>query len=196
MYYYISGDLVKTDLTSAVIDNNGIAYLFSVSASTLRAIAGKDKVRLYTYFSVREDAQELYGFVKEEELDTFKLLIAISGVGPKAALAILSTLTPDKLATAVRAADIKAISAAPGIGKKLAERIVLELKDKLASADSDSAPSGVVLTDEGAGNAAEAVNALVVLGYSRAEATHAVGAVDTAGMEIDDIIRAALKRLI
>lgn len=194
MYYYISGELIKTDASTAIVDNNGIAYLMNVSVNTLRALDSKDKVKLYTYFSVREDAQELFGFYSEEELSTFKLLIAVSGVGPKAALAILSVLTPERLASAVSAGDTKSICQAQGVGKKIAERIVLELKDKFGVITQESL-SGVTVTVDSAGNAAEAVNALIVLGYSRAEAVSAVGAVDTAGMEIDDIIRAALKRM-
>lgn len=194
MYYYISGELIKTDASTAVVDNNGIAYLMNVSVNTLRALDGKDKVKLYTYFSVREDAQELFGFYSEEELSAFKLLIAVSGVGPKAALAILSVLTPARLASAVSGGDTKSICQAQGVGKKIAERIVLELKEKFGAITQETSSGGAVIIDS-AGNAAEAVNALIVLGYSRAEAAAAVGAVDTTGMEIDDIIRAALKRM-
>ena len=193
MYYYISGDVVKSDSSSIIIDNNGVAYILYASLGTIGAVAGKDKAKLYTYFSVKEDSHDLYGFYTEDELSAFKLLIDVSGVGPKAALAILSVLTPEKLALAVSSGDVKAISAAQGVGKKIAERVVLELKDKFKgmTIQSDGAVPEVI-TDN-AGNAAEAVNALVVLGYSRSEANKAVGAVDTNGMQIDDIIRAALK---
>jgi len=193
MYYYISGDVVKSDSSSVIIDNNGIAYILYASLGTISAVAGKDKVKLYTYFSVKEDSHDLYGFFTEDELSAFKLLIDVSGVGPKAALAILSVLTPEKLAIAVSSGDVKAISAAQGVGKKIAERVVLELKDKFKAMTVQSDGTAPIVVTDNAGNAAEAVNALVVLGYSRAEANKAVGAVDTNGMQIDDIIRAALK---
>ena len=196
MYYYISGRLVKTDVNTAVVDNGGIGYLMNVSVNTLRHIEGKNEIQLFTYFNVREDAQELFGFYSEKELLSFKQLIAVSGIGPKAALSILSALTPDELSAAVAAGDIKAISTAQGVGKRMAERVVLELKDKLsadfASVRSPQQPAA----GSAAGNAAEAVNALVVLGYSRQEAARAVGSVETAGMEIDDIIKAALKMML
>lgn len=193
MYYYISGDVVKSDSSSVIIDNNGIAYILYASLGTISAVAGKDKAKLYTYFSVKEDSHDLYGFYTEDELSAFKLLIDVSGVGPKAALAILSVLTPEKLAIAVSSGDVKAISAAQGVGKKIAERVVLELKDKFKGMTVQSDGTAPIVVTDNAGNAAEAVNALVVLGYSRAEANKAVGAVDTNGMQIDDIIRAALK---
>ena len=193
MYYYISGEIVKTDSASVVIDNNGIAYVLYASVNTIGSVASKDKAKLYTYFSVKEDSHDLYGFYSEDELTAFKLLIEVSGVGPKAALAILSVLTPEKLAVAVSSGDVKAISAAQGVGKKIAERVVLELKDKFKGMTvQDESGSPVVISDT-AGNAAEAVNALVVLGYSRAEANRAVSTIDASGLEIDDIIRAALK---
>ncbi|MBQ8696521.1 MAG: Holliday junction branch migration protein RuvA [Clostridia bacterium] len=196
MYYYISGDLVKSDSSSLIVDNNGIAYILYASLNTISAVGAKDKVKLYTYLSVKEDAHDLYGFATEDELSAFKLLIEVSGVGPKAALAILSVLTPERLAMAVSSGDVKAISAAQGVGKKIAERVVLELKDKFKGMTVQSENGAPVVIEDAAGNAAEAINALIVLGYTRAEAGRAVGTVDTAGMEIDDIIRAALKMMI
>lgn len=193
MYYYISGDVVKSDSSSVIIDNNGIAYILYASLGTVSAVAGKDTAKLYTYFSVKEDSHDLYGFYTEDELSAFKLLIDVSGVGPKAALAILSVLTPDKLALAVSSGDVKAISAAQGVGKKIAERVVLELKDKFKGMSVQGDGSASVVITNNSDNASEAINALVVLGYSRAEANKAVGSVDTNGMQIDDIIRAALK---
>jgi len=197
MYYYISGKLAKTGSNFAVIDNQGVGFLLSVSVNTLRHIEGETEVKLFSYLSVREDAQELFGFYSEEELFSFKQLISVSGIGPKAALAILSVLTPAELANAVGAGDTKAICAAQGVGKRTAERVVLELKDKLAvGVVTDSSVSNVSFVGAASSNAAEAVNALVVLGYSRQEATQAVGGFDTAGMEIDDIIKAALKKML
>lgn len=196
MYYYISGKIAKLDVNHAVVDAGGVGYLIYISSSTLGKLAGKDTAKLYTHYAVREDAQELYGFYDESELSTFRLLISVSGVGPKAALAILSVLTPEKLALSVAAGDVKSISAAQGVGKKIAERVVLELKDKLASgitidARSSSSGDAPVFTD----NSSEAVNALVVLGYSRPDAMRAVGAVDKSVVAIEDIIRESLKKL-
>lgn len=193
MYYYISGKIAKLDANYAVIDAGGVGYMIYISSTTLGRISGNDTAKLYTYYAVREDAQELYGFYDENELTTFKMLISVSGVGPKAALAVLSVLTPDKLALAVAAGDTKSILSAQGVGKKIAERIVLELKDKLGAnltvdvrSDGGETP---VFTD----NSSEAVNALAVLGYSRAEAMRAVGSVDKSITSIEDIIREALK---
>ncbi len=196
MYYYISGKIAKLDVNHAVIDAGGVGYLIYISSSTLGKLAGKDTAKLYTHYVVREDAQELYGFYDESELSTFRLLISVSGVGPKAALAILSVLTPEKLALAVASGDVKSISTAQGVGKKIAERVVLELKDKLASgitidARSSQAGDTLVFTD----NSSEAVNALVVLGYSRSDAMRAVGSVDKSVVSIEDIIRESLKKL-
>ena len=144
MYYYISGKLAKTGSNFAVIDNQGVGFLLSVSVNTLRHIEGETEVKLFSYLSVREDAQELFGFYSEEELFSFKQLISVSGIGPKAALAILSVLTPAELANAVGAGDTKAICAAQGVGKRTAERVVLELKDKLAvGVVTDSSVSNV-----------------------------------------------------
>ena len=196
MYYYISGKIAKLDANYAVIDAGGVGYMIYISSATLGKISGADSAKLYTYYAVREDAQELYGFYDENELSAFKMLISVSGVGPKAALAVLSVLTPEKLALAVAAGDTKSISNAQGVGKKIAERIVLELKDKLGAnltidVRSDEGGSTPVFTD----NSSEAVNALAVLGYSRAEAMKAVGSVDKSIVAIEDIIREALKKL-
>ena len=196
MYYYISGKIAKLDANYAVIDAGGVGYMIYISSATLGRISGADSAKLYTYYAVREDAQELYGFYDENELSAFKMLISVSGVGPKAALAVLSVLTPEKLALAVAAGDTKSISNAQGVGKKIAERIVLELKDKLGAnltidVRSEEGGSAPVFTD----NSGEAVNALAVLGYSRAEAMKAVGSVDKSIVAIEDIIREALKKL-
>ena len=196
MYYYISGRLVKTDSACAVVDNNGIAYIINTSTNTLGKISGKDECRLYTYLSIRDDAQELFGFYDEEELVTFRLLLGVSGIGPRAALAILSVLTPERLAAAVSSGDTKAITAASGVGKKSAERVVLELKDKLSAfASPEVSDASNYTAAEAGGNRSEALNALIVLGYSRQEAARALSDIDCTGMEIDDIIRAALKKL-
>ena len=155
---------------------------------------------LYTHLQVREDAMDLYGFTTKQEKECFQLLIGISGVGPKAALAILSSVTPDQLALAVMAQDEKALTVAQGVGKKLAQRIILELKDRMTKGQLESASSGISAEEiapvAAAGSAADdAVAALMVLGYSRAEALSALKGVDTSAMSVDEIVRTALKKL-
>lgn len=191
MFYYISGALVLNEPGCAVIDAGGVAYKMNISYNTFSRLAGKDKALLYTYMAVKEDGVDLYGFFDKEELSVYKLLITVSGVGPKAAMSVLSTMTPEKLAFAVATGDTKSISSAPGLGPKTAARIVLELKDKLAKqvGTGNDAPisSGSELSD--------AQNALLVLGYTRAEASKALGGFNSAGMELEDIIKEALKKL-
>ena len=157
---------------------------------------GKE-VNVYTYLAVREDAMDLYGFSTIAELDAFKLLITVSGIGPKAAVAILSELTPDKLALCIASGDSKSITRAQGVGKKTAERVVLELKDKMGSISIAADNSGVVanvLSVSENENAAEAVEALVALGYSQSDAAMAVSSLDKS-MSVDEMIRFGLKQL-
>ena len=137
MYYYISGTVAHVAPTFAVIDAAGVGYMINTSRNTLVSLAQGKQAKLYTYLNVREDAMELYGFAAEEELNCFKMLISISGVGPKAALSILSATTPAGFALSVLTGDEKVLTAAQGIGKKLAQRIILELSDKLAKAQKD-----------------------------------------------------------
>lgn len=205
MFYYISGKLAKLDAAFAVVDAGGVGFKMTISKSTYYRISTKasgENVKLYTYMAVREDGMELFGFSTEEELSAFKMLITVSGVGPKAAVSILSTLTPEKLALAICTEDKKAISQANGIGPKTAARIILELKDKLKadgineSENDNSSP----LSDIGGGakntsKLSDAQDALVVLGYSRNEALKALQTIDTNSLELDDIIRLALKKL-
>ena len=180
----------------AVIDVNGVGFAVSTSMTTLESIKNGEKVKLYTYLSVREDALELFGFYSEEELRVFKLLISISGVGPKVALAILSVTTPSSLALAIATEDLKTLTNAPGVGKKLAGRIVLELKDKMLKESANlSAGDLPISVPTGDGKESEAVEALMVLGYSRPEALKAIGGAP-AGSSVEDIIRYALKNLV
>ena len=206
MFYYISGKLAKLDGAFAVIDAGGVGFKMTISKSTYYRLAGKentDGVKLYTYMAVREDGTELFGFSSEEELSAFKLLITVSGVGPKAAISILSTLTPEKLALAICTEDKKAISQANGIGTKTAARIILELKDKLKAdgiGDTDDASTasvvtGVPDTNDKSGKLKDAQDALTVLGYSRSEAAKVLSTIDTSALALDDIIRLALKKL-
>ena len=206
MFYYLSGKLtlLKNDL--AVIDVGGVGYKLTISGTTYeampanRSVKDPPTVKLFTYLAVREDGLELFGFSTETELATFKLLITVSGVGPKAAMAILSHLTPEKFALAVCTDDKKTISKANGIGPKTAARVILELKDKLMKENGSFAgemPASIAAVASPVKNnkLAEATDALMVLGYSRAEAMAAMKDMDIAKMELEEIIRLSLKRL-
>ena len=199
MYYYISGTLAFTDTNFAVIDAGGVGYKLFISGTTLGKLnANKsEKVKLYTYFSVKEDAMELYGFYTTEELAAFKLLISVSGVGAKSAISVLSLMSPERFAVAVTTSDTKAIAKAPGVGAKTAARIVLELKDKIAKEiKTEDIPADLVTEGAAANsNASEAQNALMVLGYTRAEVLYALKGIDTEKTELEEIIRTALKKL-
>ena len=191
MFYYIKGTLVYTDLSSAVIDTGGVAYKMTVSTSTLQQISYlKNDVRLYTYMAVREDAVDLFGFYTLEELSLFKLLITVSGVGPKAAMGVLSAFTPERFAIVVGSEDVKALSKANGVGAKTAARIILELKDKVAKEMTSSKSLPV----QAGGDFADAQNALMVLGYTKAEAVKALSGVSPT-LSLEDMIKEALKKL-
>lgn len=198
MFYSITGRVVHRDTQSVAVETGGVAFQCSTTLSTLKTIGEKGSTAtLYTYLNVREDALDLFGFATEQEMECFKLLISVSGVGPKAALSILSELTPDKLALCLATGDSKSITRAQGVGPKLAQRVVLELKDKLAKglelpADSpEIQAAGLAAAD---GNAAEAVSALVMLGYSQSEAAVAVSKLDGA-LPVEELIKQALKQL-
>ena len=199
MFYYISGKVAVTDASMVVIDAGGVGYAVNTSYNSARSVKVGEQATFYTYLHVREDIFELFGFARREELTCFKQLIAISGVGPKAALAILGAVTPEKLALCILAGDEKALTAAPGIGKKLAQRILLELKDKMSQdqLEAASGTTGITVPELAAPGGAleDAMAALAVLGYPRAVAASALQGVDTAGMATDEIVRAALKRL-
>jgi len=144
MFYYVNGTVAELEAGLAVIDCGGVGYACATTNYTLSQLKKGERAKLYTYLNVREDAMELFGFASQSELRSFKMLIGVSGVGPKAALSILSSTTPQQLAMAVVMGDEKALTAAPGIGKKIAQRIILELKDKLAKEQgSFDAGSGV-----------------------------------------------------
>ena len=205
MFYYISGALTHLETNVAVLDVGGVGYKLTISGTTYeamppsRSVKNPPVVKLYTHMAVREDGIELFGFASETELSTFKLLITVSGVGPKAALSILSQLTPEKFALAVCTDDKKAIAKANGIGPKTAARVILELKDKLMKeqvADGmiplSSAPAATPL---GGTKLHEATDALLVLGYSKAEALAALKDIDVSSMELEEIIRLSLKKL-
>ena len=199
MFYYISGKVAVVEAGMVVIDAGGVGYALNTSYTSARSVKTGEQATFYTYLHVREGIFELYGFARREELACFKQLIAISGVGPKAAIAILGTVTPEKLALCVISGDEKALTAAPGIGKKLAQRILLEMKDKMSKdqLEAASGSSGIIMPTMAASGGAmeDALAALAVLGYPRAVAVNALQGVDTAGLATDEIVRAALKRL-
>lgn len=193
MFYSITGNIIMTDASSVAVECGGVGFKCNTSINTLKKIGTVgSRTTLYTYLAVREDALELFGFHDQQELDCFKLLIGISGVGPKAALAVLSEMTPDKLALAVSSGDAKSVTKAQGVGPKIAQRIVMELKGKLSavtSADDDGFDASAAI--EASDNTAEAVSALQFLGYSRYEAAKAVSTLDK-NMSVEDMIKKAL----
>ena len=186
-----------TDASSAAISCGGVGFLCQTSANTLRGLGSPgNEATLYTYLSVREDALDLFGFLTEDELAAFRLLISVNGVGPKMALAILSEFTPEKLAFAVSVGDAKTITAAKGVGPKVAARIVNELKGKFNFDDDKMIQGGAQLFAEApaASSASEAVSALEFLGYSRSEAQRALTGVDPS-LSVEDMIKAGLAKL-
>ncbi len=196
MFYSITGTLVYSDLSSVAIDCNGVAFRCNVSMNTLQHMPQRNsKVTVYTYLNVRDDALDLFGFYSTDELDMFKLVTSVSGVGPKNALAILSEFEPDNLRIIIASGDAKSLTRASGVGTKLAQRIILELKDKVGSiggnVEAEIASVGTVSASK---NAAEAVEALVSLGYSQSEASLAVGRLDSR-LSIEELIRLALKSM-
>lgn len=198
MFYSLTGKIVYVDESGIALECSGVAFKLNTTLNTLKKCADIGQMQtLYTHLNVREDALDLFGFADKNELDCFKLLTGVSGVGPKAALAILSQLTPDRLAVSVAGGDVKAITAAQGVGPKIAQRIVLELKGKLSAFASDSEAFGNIAAAQKAtvGYAGEdAVNALVMLGYSRSEASIAVGRLD-GNLSTEEMIKQALKTL-
>lgn len=197
MIYNISGTLTYVGDQFLVVECSGIGFKCFSSLSTLKSVGRTgEKINLFTYLSVKEDALDLFGFATEEELSFFKLLITVSGVGPKAAVAVLSELEPSRLALAIASGDVKSITRANGVGKKTAERIVLELKDKVAnvasSNDMQSVASAAAVVEESA--AGEAVAALVALGFNKSDAAVVVGAMDKS-LSADEMIRLGLRQL-
>ena len=202
MIYHVNGTLEYCEIGFCVIDCAGVGYKLTVSDNTFSAICSHvgEKEKLFANLQVREDGVELFGFKTHDEMQAFKLLITVSGVGPKAAMAILSLLTPDRLYQAIISEDIKAISKASGVGAKTAARVVLELRDKVskqyfapssASVPTPSAP----ISAKGKGNLSEALDALVVLGYTRSEAQKALTGIDPK-LDVEKIIPLALAKLL
>ena len=192
MYAYIKGELAEINTDHIVVEAGGIGYQVFISLQTF-------DLKIYTYLYLREDAMILYGFLTKDDLELFKLLISVSGIGPKGGLAILSTLEADDLRFAILSGDAKAISKAPGVGGKTAQRVILELKDKLSLEDAFEAKTEHVQKNAAAAGGSvknDAVMALTALGYSSTESLKAVSAVEiTEDMDVEEVLKAALKHL-
>ena len=198
MFYYLSGTVAHVEAYLAVIDCGGVGYACRTTAYTLSSLKKGDKGKLFTYLNVREGVVELYGFSTQEELNLFQQLISVSGVGPKAALSILSATTPANLAMSIITGDEKALTCAQGIGKKIAQRVILELKDKLAKGQTlaaGGASAGAAVTVIPQNKLSEASAALAVLGYTQGEINLALKDVDME-QPLEEVIRQALKKMV
>lgn len=198
MYYHIEGVVAEMEPYLAVVDCGGVGYAVNTSLNTLSQLRVGKRVKLYTHLNVREDALELYGFASPAEKRCFVMLISVSGVGPKAALSILSSSTPEGLTMAIISGDEKALTVAPGIGKKIAQRVILELKDKMQKQAQALSSSDMVPAAAGGGTTgkmSDAAAALAVLGYSSSEIAVSLKGIAVESMPLEDIIRAALKNM-
>lgn len=200
MFYYLSGTIAHIEPYLVVVDCGGVGYACKTTSFTLSSLKKGEKGKVFTHLNVREDAMELYGFATQEELNLFQQLISVTGVGPKAALSILSTSTPANLALSIITGDEKALTCAPGVGKKIAQRVILELKDKLAKgqtinmAGESYGGTGVTIIPENKGS--EAAAALAVLGYSSQEVSMAMKGVDVENLPLEEIVRQSLKKMV
>lgn len=203
MISYVRGELAAIEEQKAIIDVGGVGYGVFMSQQSLSLLppAGNE-VKIYTYLNVKEDALQLFGFLTRDDLDIFRLVIGVSGIGPKGGLNILSCMSPDELRFAIMSGDAKAISAAPGIGKKTAEKLIVELRDKVQiedvlehAAHGDENIGAGTVSDAGGGMQAEAVQALVALGYGSAESLRAVKKTSSDCETVEDILKEALKYL-
>lgn len=203
MFYYVKGELVHTEPSLAVIDCSGVGYAMTVSQTTSSALTrldDKKSVKLLTHLIVREDGVELFGFYTSEELRLFKMLITVSGVGPKAAISILSTASVTDLIRAIVTGNQKAISSAQGVGPKTAARVILELKDKLGggefdlSGSDDTVSAAITDTIASTSKLRDAENALLVLGYGKSDIASILKTIDTQKYELEDIIKLALAK--
>ncbi len=196
MLYSVRGKLIHTTASTAIVECGGVGFRCQTTLNTLKSLKLGSEVTLYTYLNVREDAMELFGFASKTELDTFKNLISVSGVGPKAGLAVLSELSPEQVAMAIASDDIKTITRAQGVGKKIAQRIILELKDKLAKEASSGGGfggfSGAAAVSQG--NVSKAAEALGVLGYTPAEVAPVLAAFDSS-LPVEQLIALTLKQM-
>lgn len=199
MFYYIEGTVALLEPGMAVIDCGGVGYAINTTAHSLARLHLGEKTRLYIYTVIREDCFDLFGFATREEKHSFELLIGVSGVGPKAAQAILSSNSPEALSLAVVSGNEKALTVVPGIGKKIAQRILLELKDKLSKEMDGFVPSDSSFPENTAGNSskmADAAAALGVLGYSASEISGVLRGMDIESLPVEEIVRQALRKMV
>ncbi len=197
MFYYLNGEITLLEENLAVVDCNGVGYGCRTSGYTLSKLRVGQKAKLFTYCNIREDAFDIYGFSTKEELRCFEMLLGVTGVGPKAAQAILSAVSPDRFTLAVMTQDEKALTAAQGVGKKLAQRIILELKDKLGTVATEvGAADFVPVQPQGGSALALAQAALAELGYHQTEIAAALKGVAVEGMTTEQIVRQALRAMV
>ena len=200
MISYIRGELAAVETEKVIVDVGGVGYGIYMPGQAMGLLPQPgNEVKIHTYLNVREDAMQLFGFLTRDDLEVFKLVIGVSGIGPKGGLSILSHLTPDDLRFAVLSGDVKAISAAPGIGKKTAEKLIIELKDKLNIEDvlthaADSSAAAVPVNNGGIQS--EAVQALVALGYGSTERLREVKQVELDNATVEDVLKEALKKML
>ena len=192
MYYSVRGEVIHLENGIAVIECGGVGYKCQTTSNTQRNLSIGAQAQLFTYLNVREDAMELFGFYTKEELSAYKTLIGVSGVGPKVGLAILSALTPSQVSLAVASGDVKTITSAQGVGKKLAQRIILELKDKFNFGDSEDTAAAANTVNVTAGNVPKAIEALTVLGYSSSDVAPFISTLDE-NLPVEKLISETLK---
>ena len=198
MFYYIEGIVSLIDGTLAVVDCGGVGYAVNTTTNSLSRVRMGEKARFYTCTIIREDCFDIYGFATQDEKRCFELLTGVSGVGPKAAQSILSSNTPEALSLAILSGNEKALTVVPGIGKKIAQRLILELKDKLSGGWDDSAGMSGAPANAGAvggDKLSDAAAALAVLGYGSNEIAAALKGIDVASLAVEDIVRQALKKM-
>lgn len=197
MFYYLNGVISAIEANLAVVDCGGVGFACNTTGYTLSQLQVGKQQKLFTHCNVREDAFDIYGFSTKEELSCFERLIGVSGVGPKAGLAILSAMTPSQFSLAVMTGDEKTLTMAQGVGKKMAQRIILELKDKLAGEMPEQSFQGVAAMPAAAGNkVSEASAALASLGYSQSEIGTALKGLDVENMSVEDIVRSGLRVMV
>lgn len=199
MFYHIEGVVTELEQNLAVIDCAGVGYALTVTTETMSRLQTEKRAKLYVFDYIKEDCFDLYGFYSKSEKRCFEMLISVSGVGPKAAISILSVTSPESLAMAIMTGDEKALTAAPGIGKRIAQRVILELKDKIAK-ESSSPDLFLPLTVAGSkgdnSSLSDAVAALTVLGYASGEINAALKNLDISGLRAEEIIKLVLKQMV
>lgn len=197
MFYYLNGTVTLIEQNMVVIDTGGVGFQCMATTQTISRLTMGKTAKLYTYCNIKEDTFDIFGFYDLSEKRSFEMLLTVSGVGPKAALSILSSVTPENLALAVLSEDEKTLTAVPGIGKRIAQRIILELKDKTSKEAKSIAGAGfaqpVIDKNTPGGKAADAAAGLAVLGYSQAEISAAMRHVDVEALSVEDIIKQVLK---